>query len=237
MHGDKPLRAAPPPGIEAVLFDMDGTLVDSEGLTERAVVELLGGGTGTAVGDFSAFHGVTWASIAASLRDRFPDAARLPNADALEARFNALLVNPGATAIPGAVAAVKAAAQRHRVALVTSSGATSAVAVLGALGIGNHLATRVCAEDVTRSKPDPQGYELAAARLGVDARRCLVFEDSVAGLTAAVAAGMRAAAITRGMSPEVLRASATLASLSIPDFTALPAHFFEHAAAGGLTLE
>ena len=78
----------------------------------------------------------------------------------------------------------------------------------------------ITAEDVERSKPDPQCFQLAAKRLGVDADRCVVFEDSVAGVLAANAAGMRTISVGSN------EAARRLADLSIKDFRSLGSDFF-----------
>jgi sugar-phosphatase len=74
----------------------------------------------------------------------------------------------------------------------------------------------VSADDITRGKPDPEPFLLAARRLGVDPARCVVFEDAPAGLTAGRAAGMRTVALTTTHS----RAELT-ADLVVPDLSAV----------------
>jgi len=68
--------------------------------------------------------------------------------------------------------------------------------ILETLDIGRYFSAVVSEADVTLGKPDPQIFLLAAARLGVEPRRCLVMEDAVAGVQAATAAGMRCLAVT-----------------------------------------
>jgi len=75
---------------------------------------------------------------------------------------------------------------------LVSAGARPGIeVVLGRLGWTKSFAVIVTGEDCIRSKPDPEPYLLAAARLGVDAAQTLVFEDTVAGIASARAAGMR----------------------------------------------
>jgi len=83
----------------------------------------------------------------------------------------------------------------------------------------------VCAEDYTRSKPDPQAYLLAASRLGIAPERCLAFEDGVVGVRAARAAGMHVIAVTACSSNPSDAAQA--AHQSIADYTDLASDFFE----------
>jgi len=94
----------------------------------------------------------------------------------------------GVSVMPGAAALVaEVAASGLRYALVTSSQHGFVDAVLARTGL--RFPVLVCGNDVRRGKPDPEPYLLAARRLGVDPARCLVLEDSVAGITAAEAAG------------------------------------------------
>lgn len=73
----------------------------------------------------------------------------------------------------------------------------------------------ICADEITRGKPDPEGFLMAAARLGLSAAECVVIEDTPAGIESAQAAGMRVVAIATTYSPELLsRADATVARLA-----------------------
>jgi mannitol-1-/sugar-/sorbitol-6-phosphatase len=208
-------------GIEAVLFDMDGTLVDSEHLTARAIDSVLAPyGSQPEVGE-SWSRGRTWRSIADALRARVPGLRDAPVESLLQEHFHRALVETAPPAIPGARGAVRAASRRGPTALVSSSDRASVLHVLERFGLTEQLAERVTAEDCDRSKPDPQCFQIAAARLGVECVRCVVFEDSVAGLTAARAAGMRTVALGSQ------HAGSTLADLVIADFEALPIGFFD----------
>jgi HAD superfamily hydrolase (TIGR01509 family) len=82
-------------------------------------------------------------------------------------------------------------------AVVSGSTRESVVKSLEALGILDLFDTLVCAGDYTRGKPDPEPFLLAAQRLGVDPKRCLVFEDAEVGIRAATAAGMASVRIAQ----------------------------------------
>lgn len=218
-------------GIQAVAFDMDGTLTDSEGLTAQAIVSLLASHGLTPVDDDETrYHGLTWAAIAAMLNREHPQLAGAASGEALQARFHARFVNEPPPLIEGAREAVIAAAERHRVAIASSSNRESVEHLVDRLRLHDAIPVRVCAEDCSYSKPDPECYLTAATRLGCDPARCLVFEDSLAGLRAARAAGARTVAITHGKDATQLEQVRPLADLLVRDYTELPADFFERIA-------
>ncbi len=207
--------------IQAVLFDMDGTLIDSEHLTARAIQMLLDHIGSDLVIDGTWFHGLTWRSIATTLRTRTTGLAEVEIEKALQSNFHAALVHTRPPAIPGAREAVRSAARNARAAVVSSSDRVSVLHVVDRLEIQSDIDEVVAAEDCDRSKPDPQCFQIAADRLGVHCQHCLVFEDSVAGLTAGRAAGMRTIAIGEH------HADSGLADLVIENFHALPPDFFD----------
>jgi HAD superfamily hydrolase (TIGR01509 family) len=89
-----------------------------------------------------------------------------------------------------------------RVALATSAGQENIRFMLGRLALAGCFDALVGEEDVTRSKPDPQAFLLAAARLGLEPARCLAFEDSPKGIAAAQRAGMPVVAVLTALSAE-----------------------------------
>jgi HAD superfamily hydrolase (TIGR01509 family) len=205
QSGHKPARGGQVParpeesrpgGVEAVMFDMDGLLVDSEPLwylAESAVMARLGGRWAPA--DQQALVGGSMTSTVAYLLAR---AARsVP--PAMVARWLAeemvgLVRSQPLPALPGVLsllADVRAAGIPH--ALVTSSEPVVVEAVLSRLDVRFEVV--VCAADVVQAKPDPEGYLLAAAKLGADPPRCIALEDSPNGVSAAEAAGYRVIAV------------------------------------------
>jgi sugar-phosphatase len=167
----------------ALLFDLDGVLVDSTPTVER---------TWRA---WAARHGLDAAQVldvAHGRRTRETLGLVAPHLDAsteLAALAAAELADLAATRpLPGA-AALLAALPEARWAVVTSGTQAVALGRLRAAGLPTPVVL-VTAEDVTRGKPDPEGYLAAAARLGVDAPACVVVEDAPPGLAAATAAGM-----------------------------------------------
>ena len=118
---------------------------------------------------------------------------------------------------PHAIALVRRAHEvaRH-VALVTTSGQRNAEAVLSALGLASAFDAVITADDVTQTKPDPEGYRLALARLGVDAAEGLAVEDSPAGLRAALAAGLAVLAVPTPLTAARVAAMAEAGEIGPP---------------------
>jgi HAD superfamily hydrolase (TIGR01509 family) len=180
-----------PAGLHAVLWDMDGLLVDSEPLwfvVEREVMARLGGQWGEA--DQEALIGgslertVSWLLAKADgVTAGRADVARwLVEGMARLVAERGLPLQPGAARL---LAALDTAGIPY--ALVTASSRAIMDAVLTVTGL--RFAVTVCGEDVRRPKPDPEPYLQAAARLGVPPAGCVVLEDSPTGIAAARAAG------------------------------------------------
>lgn len=186
------------------LFDMDGTLVDSHAVVE-AVWSAFGERNGLDPAAILAYaHG---RQAADSIAHFLPDLTEERRATlAAELLAEEVTRTDGTVEVAGARALLEALAEAGApVAIVTSAPRELAVARLRAAGV-RIPAVLVAAEDVDRGKPDPQGFLLAAERLGVPIERCIVFEDAEAGLTAAVASGGRvvvvgghASELTRGL--------------------------------------
>ncbi len=224
------------PGPRAVLFDLDGTLVDSERVYGEALARALADGQGLALtDDDTAFIiGRSWVAIDARLRERYPSLtwSRDQIIAACAVAAEAIFAERGLPVLPGALAAVARFADRRR-ALVTGSARQEAGHVLGHLGLLEAFEVRLCAEDVARSKPAPDGYLAACERLGVAPADALVIEDSASGIAAARAAGCAVIAVRAGNFSGQDQSAAHLIVDTLDQITVEVAAQVARAAAGG----
>jgi len=214
--------------VHAIVFDLDGTLADTEQLHFDTFNEVLGtdGIELTAADYFSRLIGY-------SDHDCFSQVLREHRRSASEARINDLIARKTALyqaaatqheiIYPGAAEFVQHCAQRFPLALVTGTLRVEAELILRKAQLRYLFAAIVAAEDVVRGKPAPDGFKLALARLGLvhpgrslAAAECLAIEDSPAGIDAARGAGMRVLAVAQTVAPTRL-ASAHLIRRSLAD--------------------
>jgi HAD superfamily hydrolase (TIGR01509 family) len=184
------------PVIEAVVFDLDGLLIESEevwdSVRERYVRERGGRYDSEVQRAMMGMSAPEWSRY-------LHDVAGVPEEpDAINAEVVRRLLadyRRDLPLLPGAVEAVRGIAERYPLALASSSNREVIDAVLELAGLTDLFKVTVSSEEVARGKPAPDVYLEAARRLGVDAERCAAVEDSNAGIRSAKSAGMRVIAI------------------------------------------
>ncbi|CAH2601747.1 HAD family phosphatase [Rhodovastum atsumiense] len=181
-----------PRRIAAVVFDMDGTLIDSESIYRAALVQAMEA-LGRTVDEafLHAITGLPGPEITLRIRARYGEDFPFAAFHRHYVARRDTLAGDGIPLRPGAAEALRfVAGLGLPIALATSSMRASALGHLRRLEILAHFTAVVTRDDVVRSKPHPDLFLKAAALLGVAPADCLAVEDSVAGVTAALAAGM-----------------------------------------------
>ncbi len=183
----------------AVLWDMDGTLVDTAELHFEAWVRLCDTlGRPFTRDDFKATFGRRNPDIFPYL---FPtgmsEAEAARQAEIKESMYRTATRERGVELLPGARSLMSGLAQAGALQAIGSSAPRGNLElILELTGVGHLLGACVGMEDTRRGKPDPEVFLEGARRLGVEPTRCLVLEDAVAGIEAATAAGMRSIGVT-----------------------------------------
>lgn len=190
----------------AVLFDMDGTLVDSTPAVQRSWA-IWAAEFGLTPEDLAQAHGIPAATTARNLIAADRVEAAIARIDEIE-----LADLDGVVPLPGASDALDAVSDRRR-AIATSCTRPLFEVRMKAAGLA-HPAVTVTVDDVERGKPAPDPFLRAAELLGVDPKECLVVEDAPGGLAAAKAAGCATLAVTTTASADHLDADAAVADLS-----------------------
>ena len=182
--------------IRAVVFDLDGVLLDSERLWDQARREVaIGHGAHWRADATAAMLGMSSVEWSQYMRDTLgvdlaPDRiVELVVAGLLEQYRRRLPL------IPGAVAAVRRIGRRWPLALASSAGRPVIDAVLAIAGLQHEFQATVSSEEVPRGKPAPDVYLEAARRLGQPPRACAAVEDSANGIRSALAAGLHVVAV------------------------------------------
>jgi HAD superfamily hydrolase (TIGR01509 family) len=210
--------ATTPSEIAAVVFDLDGVLVDSEQLWDDVREDLArergGRWHDRAQADMMGMSSPEWSRYMHEVI-RLSEPPEEINAEVVRrllARYHESL-----PLIDGAVEAVERLAGRWPLGVASSSNREVIDTVLAAAGITGKFAATVSSEEVARGKPAPDVYLEAARRLGVDAGTCAAVEDSRNGIRSAHAAGMRIIAIPNAHYPPsddaLVLADVVLASL------------------------
>ena len=208
--------------IDAVVFDLDGLLIETEEIWDEVREELArergGRWSESAQRDMMGMSSTEWSRY---MRD-VVGLAEPPE------RINELVVERMAERyrselplLPGAIEAVERIAARWPLGVASSSNRRLIDLVLELSGLTRHFKATVSSEEVARGKPAPDVYLEAARRLGVDPRRAAAVEDSDAGIRSAAAAGMRVVAIPNRSFPpsEEALAAADVVLASLEELT------------------
>jgi HAD superfamily hydrolase (TIGR01509 family) len=206
------MSQAPRP-IRAVVFDLDGVIVDSEPVWEEVRRQLVAERGGRWLADTQRrLMGMSTAEWSAYLAGELQVGMTPEEAAAEVIRRMAERYRRALPLLPGAVEVVPRLAERWPLAVASSSPPQLINAVLDGSGLARHFQVWVSTEEVARGKPSPDVYLEAAARLRQPAAECVAVEDSSNGVRAAAGAGMRVVAVPRPeypLEPDAL-ASATV---------------------------
>ncbi|MEX2218215.1 MAG: HAD family phosphatase [Phycisphaerales bacterium] len=195
----------------AVVFDFDGVIVDSEAAHEEALVAAAGKvglsvirdeqpGRYAGLGDAEAFE-----RIGAANGQRLSEETMRVLIALKGVAFSAIAQTGAIRAYPPTLSLMRALADAGvPTGVCSGSHADDVEPLLESLELLPLVRAVVTADDVKRTKPDPEGYLLAASRLGVPPARCVAVEDSPAGIEAAAAAGYRVVAVCHTFSRERL---------------------------------
>ena len=204
---------------EAVVFDMDGVLLQSEEVWDAVREEYVRDRGGRYDAEVQrAMMGMSSTEWSRYLHDvaGVPDDPEEINAEVVRRMLAAY--EEHLPLIPGAVDAVRRVAERYPLGLASSSNRELIDVALDQSGLAPYFAATVSSEEVAHGKPAPDVYLEAARRLGVDSHRCAAIEDSHGGIRSAKAAGMRVVAIPNPTYPPdddaLAQADVVLGSLS-----------------------
>jgi HAD superfamily hydrolase (TIGR01509 family) len=215
----------PSRAFDALIFDMDGVLCDSEPFIAAAAAEALRRRYGISVtrADFLPFVGAGEDAFIGGAAARHGVTVDLAIDKPLTYEVYLELIRGSLRPIEGAREFIaEARAAGLRLALATSSDRPKLDGNLAAIGIAEStFEVLVSAEHVTHKKPDPETFRVAVERLGLPAARCLVVEDARNGIAAARAAGCAVLGITSSQPGAVLLDEGALAVAA--DFTTIPA--------------
>ena len=188
--------------VDAFIFDLDGTLVDTEMLWAEATRAFLADRhcecSREAV--LQIVFGRSWTDIYRDLSARFQSLSGLSShamAEHLRTYYFRLREKSDSIIIHSSAELLKALSKTHPVIVVSGSPRADVEAAVHLLGASTEVRFVLGAEDYSPGKPSPAGFLLGAQRLGIEPARCLVFEDSTAGVKAAKAAGMWCVALAR----------------------------------------
>jgi beta-phosphoglucomutase family hydrolase len=190
MKGRQPARA--------VIWDMDGIIIDSAPYHLKAWQEVFSKrGLNFTGGDFHSSFGMRNDTIIGGFLGEGASGEEIAAIGREKEASFRLKIRQNPRPLPGVVALMAALAERGlKMAIASSAPRENIELVIDTLDIARHFLVIISEKDVTRGKPEPDGYLLAAKRLGVKPENCLVIEDAIVGVIAARRAGMHCLAVT-----------------------------------------
>jgi beta-phosphoglucomutase len=206
----------PANGVRAVLWDMDGTLIDSEEFHWIAWQDTMAHEDSAITREqFLSSFGQRNDSIITTWLGAEATPERIERiSNAKEKRYRDLVRNNGISPLPGVATWVDQLHKRGWLQAVSSAAPRANIdVVLEVLSAAHCFQGIVSAEDVSTGKPDPEVYLTAASRIGVPPRSCIVVEDAAAGIEGARRAGMRSIGVSRKGDP--LAADVVVRSLDL----------------------
>jgi len=214
--------------IKAIIFDLDGTIVDTELLWAEAMNNYLldQGCQCSRELVLEIVFGRSWTDIYHDITRHFPNTAHISSEEMaliLSTYHQALRDDSDGVVIESSVKTLKKLAESYPVIVVSGSPRQDVKECLQLAAVDQYVQFILGAEDYSPGKPSPAGFLMGAAMLGVEPGECLVFEDSTAGVTAAKTAGMHCVALSRESAhkQDVSHADVIVSDLSEFDISSL----------------
>jgi haloacid dehalogenase superfamily, subfamily IA, variant 3 with third motif having DD or ED len=207
--------------MPAYLFDLDGTLLDTETVwCDTTAAYLASKGRPVPEADAVAItYGRAWTDVYRSIAARFPELAiGLPAMQAEMAKIFHAARETSDVRIPGSVELLKRLSKTAPCCIVSGSPREHIAEAVEIMDCAPNLAFYIGSEDYAAGKPAPDCFLLAARKLGIPPRDCVVFEDSDVGVAAGKAAGMRVVALSRPCRPKQNVSAADMILENLSDY-------------------
>lgn len=195
--------------IKAIIFDMDGVLIDSEPFIREAAIRMFAEkGLTVHPDDFLPFTGAGENRFIGGVAEKYGIALDIERDKARTYQIYGEIVRGRLEALPGVHEFIAKAREKGlKLAIASAADRVKVDINLDEIGLSEEdFDAVITGSDVTRKKPDPEIFLTAAAKMGVEPRECLVCEDAPNGIEAARAAGMRCLGITTTFCPDELQA-------------------------------